>query len=157
MFGLKYCKATLQQQFRHAIHTGTESANTKIRVATILSRLPLVTPPESEFNSQYYAHVQATTSYIPIQTDFYFKKGSLALRRYLSKTDPALLTDEERREMEIEETVEKAARNTKTTDIKSLERELYNRLYLIVKNEQGWCLPGGDVAESELLHQVILI
>ncbi|KAI9278623.1 39S mitochondrial ribosomal protein L46-domain-containing protein [Phascolomyces articulosus] len=159
--------------------------NNRILASVIVSRAPQITRDSTPFEKAYFDYKEklerqnATT----FPTEFYFKKGSLAEKRWkeeeqarrdamvdphTSLTDATTKTQER---LEKDDTsgaaaaiamnkVEKASRMTKadtTNDIKSLDRQLQRTLYLVVHKPEDtqhpWQFPQGPMDSAEYLHE----
>jgi large subunit ribosomal protein L46 len=118
----------------------------------------------TEFEAAYFQHRQnqASASTPPFPIEFYFKKGS-ETERIWQRRERGELSDEEWKQMREQvdgKRIELADRETsldKATDRQSLERQLKDTLYLVVKrnrNKYQWQFPQGAVESEELLHQV---
>jgi large subunit ribosomal protein L46 len=155
------------------------SSNYRIVSGVVLSRTPQITRDSTPFEKAYfdYSEKLERQAAAPLASDFYFKKGSLAERRWKedeearkkAMADPQLsLTDAVKEAQSIqqdEESVtplsnkfETGSRETeadKKNDIKSLDRALQRTLYLIVKkprDQHAWQFPQGAVEDGEYLH-----
>lgn len=158
--------------------------NNRILASVILSRTPQITRDATRFEQAYFDYreklerQEATGT----PTEFYFKKGSVAERRWkheeqarqeAMKDTSASLTDavtasqiswEKANEgLAAVNKIEKLDRTTEADnkdDRKSLDRSLKNTLYLVVKKSgdsvNPWQFPQGPVDSSEYLHEVIL-
>ncbi|KAL0094959.1 39S mitochondrial ribosomal protein L46-domain-containing protein [Phycomyces blakesleeanus] len=154
--------------------------NSRILASVILSRPPQITRDSTGFEKAYFDYKEKLerqdASTFP--TEFYFKKGSIAERRWKEEEAERLraMDDTSRslseaiataqQKLSADETmsatitkIEKAPRETeadKTNDIKSLDRALQRTLYLIVRPKQGkqpWIFPEGAVDSTEYLHE----
>lgn len=175
--------------FKHAIiKRGLASAavnpliikNNRIQASVILSRAPQITRDATPFEKAYFDYREKLERQetMTTPTDFYFKKGSVAERRWKHEEqarqqamkDPSTsLSDavqasqttwEQENEGLIAATkVEKLDRTTeadKKNDSKSLDRALKQTLYLVVKQsgEGAWQFPQGPIDSTEYLHEV---
>lgn len=159
--------------------------NNRILASVILSRTPQITRDATPFEEAYFDYreklerQEATGT----PTDFYFKKGSVAERRWkheelsrqeaMKNTTTSLTDAVEESQVTWQKAneglaaitkAEKADRLTeadKKDDKKSLDRSLKQTLYLVVKkagdNVNPWQFPQGPVDSSEYLHEVTLI
>ncbi|KAI7902426.1 39S mitochondrial ribosomal protein L46-domain-containing protein [Cokeromyces recurvatus] len=155
--------------------------NSRIQASVILSRTPQITRDATPFEKAYFDYreklerQESTTT----PTEFYFKKGSVAERRWKNDeearekvmNDPTKSMTEAVEESRIKwesenenlvaaNKVEKLGRVTKAdleNDTKSLDRALQRTLYLVVKNTNDplnpWQFPQGPVDTSEYLHE----
>ncbi|KAI8991454.1 39S mitochondrial ribosomal protein L46-domain-containing protein [Mycotypha africana] len=153
--------------------------NHRIQASVILCRAPQILRDATPFEKAYFDYtekIQRQES-LTTPTDFYFKKGSVAERRWKSEeearqqamTKDTSLTEavEEARSVWEKENESLANATTKITvtdrstkadaenDIKSLDRSLQRTLYLVVRNNKNglWQFPEGPVDGSELLHE----
>ncbi|KAG1449188.1 hypothetical protein G6F46_011008 [Rhizopus delemar] len=153
--------------------------NSRIQASVILSRAPQITRDATPFEKAYFDYREklerqeaATTP-----TDFYFKKGSVAERRWKHEEqarqnamkDPTTSLSEalqasqvswekENEGLTVSTKLEKLERSTKADakdDKKSLDRALKQTLYLVVKQsgENPWQFPQGPIDATEYLHE----
>ncbi|KAI8346901.1 39S mitochondrial ribosomal protein L46-domain-containing protein [Choanephora cucurbitarum] len=154
--------------------------NARIQASIILSRAPQITRDATPFEKAYFDYrekferQEATAT----PTEFYFKKGSVAERRWKNEEEARQkamtntaenLTDsvkesqatweKENESLVATNKVEKLSRETEAdrkNDTKSLDRSLQKTLYLVVKkNDEAnpWQFPQGPVDSSEYLHE----
>jgi large subunit ribosomal protein L46 len=153
--------------------------NSTIQASVILSRQPILTRNTTAFEQAYFDYREKLERQeaIGTPTEFYFKKGSVAERRWKNEEQARLsamtdanvsLTDAVQQsqatwEKENESLVtsatkiEKLDRSTKAdkeNNVKSLDRALQRTLYLVVKNGEAWQFPESPVENSEYLHEV---
>lgn len=147
-----------------------------LRVGVLLSRIPIVTPEPVPFMRAYYRYMSELEKRLmwTFNSSFYFKKGSLAERRFLDQQKaplshdenaifpdgaPDLLHNRDRRfKQEIRlapDAQEKVREQPRVTaadtrkDLKSLERKLDQTLYLLINTPgKGWQIPSFDVADQ---------
>ncbi|KAJ8661211.1 hypothetical protein O0I10_002960 [Lichtheimia ornata] len=151
--------------------------NNRILASVILSRAPQITRDSTSFEKAYFDYReklerQQATSF---PTEFYFKKGSLAERRWKEEeearraamTDPTTSLSDAVANVEHEmddaaanlNKVVKSSRITKAdqeNNTKSLDRALQRTLYLVVHkpgSEQPWQFPQGQIDSTEYLHE----
>ncbi|ORX46544.1 hypothetical protein DM01DRAFT_1327704 [Hesseltinella vesiculosa] len=161
---------SLQQQ------TPLKIKNSRIAASVILTRAPQITRDATPFEMAYFDYKEkqerAAASVFP--QEFYFKKGTLAERRWKEQVearnaamnDPSLsLTDavDQTRASEDADGAAAAAapvvqadritKADKENDIKKLDRALQQNLYLIVKQQNKWQFPQTDMQASEYLHE----
>lgn len=155
--------SSISGQTRRRAFAFEPARNVRIKVATLLTRLPSIVPPAPPLETLYQEYQRESQSYIPLLTEFYFKKGSVAERRWLSKQGESgvVLDAEEEEARRLEEEVQKADVVTRADleqDRRSLQRLLYRRLYLVLQNRDGghWEFPGGSLEKPQLLHEVLL-
>lgn len=154
--------------------------NNRILASVILSRAPQITRDSTSFEKAYFDYReklerQQATSF---PTEFYFKKGSLAERRWKEEeearraamTDPTTSLSDAVANVEHEmddaaanlNKVVKSSRITKAdqeNNTKSLDRALQRTLYLVVHkpgSEQPWQFPQGQIDSTEYLHEVMI-
>lgn len=155
------------------------SSNFRIVSGIVLSRTPQITRDSTPFEKAYfdYSEKLERQSATPLAADFYFKKGSLAERRWKedeaarmkAMADPKLSLTKAVRENQVKlddedavtsqmnkfETGSRVTEADQKNDIKSLDRALQRTLYLIVKkprDQHAWQFPQGSVEEGEYLH-----
>lgn len=150
----------------------------RILASVILSRSPQITRDATPFERAYFDYKEKLerqqASRFP--TEFYFKKGSLAERRWKeeeaarqaamndpnqSLTEAVLKTQASfQDETSARSNLVQASRVTdadKNNDLKSLDRALQRTLYLVVRQSEGgdrWIFPQGQLESSEYLHEV---
>ncbi|KAI7889520.1 39S mitochondrial ribosomal protein L46-domain-containing protein [Mucor mucedo] len=155
--------------------------NNRILASVILSRTPQITRDATPFEEAYFDYREKLerqeASGTP--TDFYFKKGSVAERRWkheelarqesMKNTTTSLTDAVEDSQVTWQKAneglaaitkAEKLDRSTeadKKDDKKSLDRSLKQTLYLVVKKDgdslNPWQFPQGPVDTSEYLHE----
>ncbi|KAI9316382.1 39S mitochondrial ribosomal protein L46-domain-containing protein [Dichotomocladium elegans] len=148
--------------------------NNSINASVILSRAPQITRDSTPFERAYFdyreklerQHAQS------FPTEFYFKKGSLAERRWKEEeaarqaamsTESSLTAAATDVKHELEDVglnkIAKTSRITKADEeknIKSLDRALQRTLYLVVHKPDAspaWQFPQGQIDSSEYLHE----
>ncbi|KAI8579059.1 hypothetical protein K450DRAFT_243658 [Umbelopsis ramanniana AG] len=172
--------AHLSRSFATSIQARAPLVSSNYRIASgiVLSRTPQITRDSTPFEKAYfdYSEKLERQSAIPLPADFYFKKGSLAERRWKedeaarmkAMADPKLSLSEAVKETQVKqedadvttqmnkfETGSRLSEADKKNDIKSLNRALQRTLYLIVKkprDQHAWQFPQGAVEEGEYLH-----
>lgn len=151
-----------------------------IQASVILSRQPVITRDATPFEQAYFDYREKfeRQEAVATPTDFYFKKGSVAERRWKNEeqarldamTNPnvslsdAVQQSQATWEKENESLVtatkaEKLDRVTKAdqdNNVKSLDRALQRTLYLVVKKGEAnpWQFPESPVENQEYLHEV---
>ncbi|KAG5439927.1 hypothetical protein PCANB_000209 [Pneumocystis canis] len=136
----------------------------RILAATVLLRSPIITAEQTPFEKAYYAYQRQLSERLaaPFPVDFYFKKGSLAEKKWLENEmnrtkmnssfddiDPKI------REKKTRIALPRETEADRKGDLHSLERKLDKTLYLLVKkprNEHCWQFPQGAVMENDVLH-----
>nr|ODN86497.1 hypothetical protein L203_04199 [Cryptococcus depauperatus CBS 7841] len=141
----------------------------------ILSRPPLITPTQTKLESTYYSHSRAIAHALstPLPKEFYFKSGSLPLRRHLVKEyeytteiygkklarkapDVGDIPQETEYELFERDHWEKA--DVKRGD-KSLERKPEEEIYCVVvkgkENDGEWGFPDVQVGRLEGLSDAV--
>lgn len=155
--------------------------NARIQASVILSRTPQITRDATPFEQAYFDYReklerQESTA---TPTEFYFKKGSVAERRWkheeqaraeAMKDNASSLTqavqqsqatwEKENEGLATTTKADKAERTTKAdaeNNKQSLDRCLQRTLYLVVKKSgsEPWQFPESAVDTSEYLHEVI--
>lgn len=154
--------------------------NTRIQASVILSRTPQIVRDATPFEQAYFDYreklerQEATAT----PTEFYFKKGSVAERRWKheeqarseamkdNSTSLANAVKESQATWEKEneglvnvaktETLERTTKADVENNKKSLDRCLQRTLYLVVKKSgnEPWQFPESAVDTSEYLHEV---
>lgn len=156
--------------------------NNRILASVILSRTPQITRDATPFEEAYFDYReklerQESTG---TPTEFYFKKGSVAERRWkheeaarqeAMKDVSASLTEavqesqvtwqkanESLAAVAKAEKLDRSTEADKKDDKKSLDRSLKQTLYLVVKKASDsanpWQFPQGPVDTTEYLHEV---
>lgn len=153
----------------------------RVVAGVVLTRSPQIIRDPTPFERAYFAYQQKLdrASALSFPAEFYFKKGSVAERRWRAQEaarneamqspqsleDAALeastrgITPEEQAQMQENEIV-RMTRETEADrkgDRRSLDRALQRSLYLIVKKpreEHAWQFPQGGIEQGELLHEV---
>lgn len=155
--------------------------NSTIQASVILSRQPVITRDATPFEQAYFDYREKLERQeaVGTPTEFYFKKGSVAERRWKNEEQARhqAMTDANNSLTEaVQEAqatwekeneslagagnkVEKLGRWTKAdeaNDTKSLDRALQRTLYLVVKKEgdNPWQFPESPVENQEYLHEV---
>ncbi|KAG0165843.1 54S ribosomal protein L17 mitochondrial [Apophysomyces sp. BC1034] len=153
----------------------------RICASVILSRAPQITRDSTAFEQAYFDYKEKLDrqSAAAFPTDFYFKKGSVAERRW--KEEEAArqaamkdfskslteVTAETHERLKGDKTiattmnvVEKASRETEADqkkDVKSLDRSLQRTLYLVLHKpndaQNPWQFPQGQLESNEYLHE----
>ncbi|WVR05807.1 hypothetical protein IAU60_002832 [Kwoniella sp. DSM 27419] len=153
----------------------TSSSSTPPLVASLLlSRAPLLTPTPTALEESYYAHSRAVSHALssPLPLEFYFKSGSLPLRRHLrseheyaeSIYGPRLAGSEpdvgdippETEYQVLARDHWQNAEGEKAKGEKSLERFPEEEVYCLVKGGEGkWTFPNTQVGRLEGLDEAI--
>ncbi|KAI7864241.1 39S mitochondrial ribosomal protein L46-domain-containing protein [Spinellus fusiger] len=153
--------------------------NSRVMVSVILSRPPQITRDSTSFEKAYFDYKEklergASTTF---PTEFYFKKGSIAERRWKEEEaerikampdtsrslSDALVSAQQTlaKDETMSGTISKVntlPRDTeadKVDDKKSLDRALQRTLYLVVRTGEtpAWVFPEGQVDTTEYLHE----
>jgi large subunit ribosomal protein L46 len=123
-----------------------------IYVGILLKRKPMLTKELTEFELNYlqYRDFQKQDDAKPFRHEFYFKKGTLAEKRWLEaqEQNPGMVVQPAETEF-----IDWKPTTIETEDTKSLDRKLRDNLYLFVKTSNGWELPSGPIFDNELLHE----
>ncbi|WWD18045.1 hypothetical protein CI109_102492 [Kwoniella shandongensis] len=142
----------------------------------LLSRPPLITPTPTPFESAYYSHSQSVQHALssPLPLEFYFKSGSLPLRRHLlsdheysskiygpriAGSAPDVGGDippETEYEILSRDHFENSDAETKRGE-KSLERYPEEEVFCLVQQEQNkkWTFPQTQVERLEALDEAV--
>ncbi|KAI8336149.1 39S mitochondrial ribosomal protein L46-domain-containing protein [Chlamydoabsidia padenii] len=147
---------TLQQQQPLVIK------NSRIAASVILTRGPQIIRDATPFEQAYFDYqekLERQQSAVFPQ-DFYFKKGSVAERRWkedvqardTAMKDPSVSLSQSVK-ADTETTNERITQADKENDIKKLDRALQRHLYLIVKQHNQWQFPQTDLHTNEYLHE----
>lgn len=154
--------------------------NSHIQASVVLSRAPQITRDATPFEKAYFDYREKLERQesLTTPTDFYFKKGSVAERRWkheeearqeamksdqsLNKAlqDSQVSWEKENEGLSVSTKFEKLERYTEADrkdDKKSLDRALQKTLYLVVKPssvENIWQFPQGPLDTTEYLHEV---
>ncbi|GFZ43199.1 hypothetical protein JCM24511_00918 [Saitozyma sp. JCM 24511] len=160
---------------RHASSSSSSSSSSsvgpQVTASLLLSRPPLLTPSAHPLEAAYYAHSASVRSALsnPAPTQFYFKPGSLPLRRFqrsqhqheLETFGPRLAgsapdvgdvpgeapVDEVARDHWVKEDSERGE--------KSLERWPEEEVYCLVKDGKRWSFPSTTVEKGEGLDEAV--
>lgn len=153
----------------------SSTAPPSLTASLLLSRPPLLTPTPTPFETAYYSHSRSIAHALssPLPLDFYFKTGSLPLRRHLvaehafvSETygkklsgkapDVGDIPPETEYEIIERDRWEKA--DAKRGE-KSLERKPEEEVYCLVlkgKDKEGkWAFPDVQVGKLEALDEAV--
>ncbi|ORZ07578.1 39S mitochondrial ribosomal protein L46-domain-containing protein [Absidia repens] len=168
------CRTAQQQQQQPLM-----IKNSRIAASVILTRAPQITRSATPFEQAYFDYKEKnerqTSAVFP--QDFYFKKGSVAERRWkedvqardAAMKDPSVsLTQAIQQQQQQQDTtttttttitgtpiqiLDRTTQADKDNDIKKLDRALQHNLYLIVKQHQQWQFPQTDLQANEYLHE----
>ncbi|RSH92615.1 54S ribosomal protein L17 mitochondrial [Saitozyma podzolica] len=157
---------------RHASSSSSSSSSSagpQVTASLLLSRPPLLTPSAHPLESAYYAHSSSVRSALsnPAPTQFYFKPGSLPLRRFqrsqhqheLETFGPRLAgSAPDVGDVPGEAPVEEVARDHWVKEDsergeKSLERWPEEEVYCLVKDGKRWSFPSTTVEKGEGLDE----
>ncbi|KAG4305688.1 hypothetical protein PORY_000598 [Pneumocystis oryctolagi] len=142
----------------------------RLFAATVLARAPLVVRVQTPFEKAYYAYQQQLQARLaaPFPAEFYFKKGSLAEKKWLLAMQ-AVQAEQSGRAGRAGQPVQavgaaQAAAGEHSEPVlltgesngehseRSLERQLDQTLYLLVKRGDGehcWQFPQGRVEDDD--------
>ena len=146
-----------------------ESFLPNLRAAVLLSRPPLITRSPGLFESTYYDHTLALRSALsnPTPEGFYFKPGSLPLRRFQKQQfeyESTIFGSLAGAAPEVDdipvEKIDLPTRNRwETQDLhrgeQSLNRLPEDELYLVVKQGSKWEFPSTEVERREGLDEAV--
>ncbi|KAI9280702.1 39S mitochondrial ribosomal protein L46-domain-containing protein [Sporodiniella umbellata] len=127
--------------------------NQRIQASVVLSRAPQITRDATDFEKAYFDYrekferEQSSTT----PSDFYFKKGSVAERRW--KHDEKARQEAMKQDESLTESLKKANVTDKTNNQKKLDRALQKTLYLVIKSADQWQFPQGPLDTTEYLHE----
>lgn len=136
----------------------------RVLAATVLLRSPIVTEEQTPFEKAYYAYQRQLSERLaaPFPVDFYFKKGSLAEKKWIenemNRAKMSSFSDDIDPEIRKEKSRLALPRETEADrkkDLRSLERKLDKTLYLLVKKpreDHCWQFPQGVVKDDDVLH-----
>ncbi|GAA5807145.1 hypothetical protein MFLAVUS_000496 [Mucor flavus] len=155
--------------------------NNRILASVILSRTPQITRDATPFEEAYFNYREKLERQEATGTpsEFYFKKGSVAERRWKHEEsarqeamkDISHSLSDAVQESQVTwqkaneslavvakaEKLDRATEADKTDDKKSLDRSLKQTLYLVIKragdNVNPWQFPQGPVDTTEYLHE----
>jgi hypothetical protein len=148
--------------------------NSRIAASVILTRGPQITRDATPFEQAYFDYQEKLDRHdsAVFPQDFYFKKGSVAERRWkedVQSRDAAMKDPSVSLSAAIQrDSTTPASTPTATTpvqladritqadkdnDIKKLDRALQRHLYLIVKQHNQWQFPQTDLQANEYLHE----
>ncbi|ORX96254.1 hypothetical protein K493DRAFT_314588 [Basidiobolus meristosporus CBS 931.73] len=139
----------------------------QVAAGVLVARTPVILRDPTSFETAYFKHQESSErdQAAPFPVEFYFKKGSIAEKRWLAEhSGKGAATKDPNGKGALEETgvnaqFTPAPRETTADlrkDVHSLDRALQRTLYLIVKKagqERAWQFPEGLVEKNELLHE----
>ncbi|KAK9702609.1 hypothetical protein K7432_011170 [Basidiobolus ranarum] len=139
----------------------------QVAAGVVVTRTPVILRDPTSFEQAYFKHQQISEreQSAPFPVEFYFKKGSIAEKRWLAEHSGKGSANKDSKLKEAFEETDVNAQFTpapRTTtadlrkDVQSLDRALQRTLYLIVKKtgqERAWQFPEGPIDKSELLHE----
>jgi len=158
------------------VNLGPESKPYRLLTSVILTRSPLLTATPTPFESAYYAYQQRIARALanPFPAEFYFKKGSVAERRFAIEDrereiaafgEKARISKRDVEEEKLEEgmrgaeegsrPLERVGEADRTGDVRSLNRMGERSLFLLLKTagKGAWRFPQGEVLTGEPLHK----
>lgn len=163
----------------HSTTTPLVVKNSRIAASVILTRGPQITRDATPFEKAYfdYKEKQERQQASAFPQDFYFKKGSVAERRWKedvqardnvmndgSKSLSEAIQESQQKQQKEEQDTQlnqqpiqinsRITQADKDNDIKKLDRALQRNLYLIVKQKNQWQFPQTDLQNNEYLHEV---
>lgn len=143
----------------------------KIRAALLLSRPPLITPTPAELETTYHAYQGRLRSALsnPVPSNFYFKAGSLPLRRFqranhLAETaafGPRLAGKApDVGDLPVEPPAEVVPRDSwaiadQGRGESSLERHPESEVYCLIQDGGNWTFPSTEVTKGEGLDEAV--
>jgi hypothetical protein len=119
----------------------------RVQVGLVLTRNPLILPKMDEFSQAYLDYKEQLETQRPFVESFYFKKGSVLE----TKWKQAQLLGKLAQPMEPK--LQEFKPPQFDTDLKSLNRQLDKRLYLVTKDKE-WALPSFELKDNEFLADV---
>ena len=130
-------------------------------VGVLLKRNPVILRELTPFEQAYmiYRSDREQMESRPFDHTFYFKKGSLAEKKWL-EAQQTIEDEASGLKQPAEEELEKlqvASRSTEadaTSNTDTLDRSLDRTLYFVVEKNGRWIFPQAPVASDELLHLV---
>lgn len=130
----------------------------RLRVGVLMTRKPLQITPLGGFELSYLQYRQNLDEgqQRTFNPDFYYKRGSLNLKRFTDaqKENKGFLS--QLAESELLEWIEQCKEtetNSKDDNLQSLDRKPMEWLYLLLKIQDTWTLPNGLV-ETKSLREV---
>ncbi|KAG9088859.1 54S ribosomal protein L17 mitochondrial [Ceratobasidium sp. UAMH 11750] len=144
-----------------------------IITSVLLNRSPILTTPPTPFEQAYHDYQARIARALsnPFPHEFYFKKGAIAERQFLTEestrekeafgqgfgeTQLADLGEEDKTgaigQTEDVSALPREHESDRTGDVKNLNRKGDRNLYLLVKAVEGWRLPQGPAERGETLH-----
>lgn len=169
---IKALHALLTAALVRGFSTSSSVAGAPVLSASLLlSRNPLLTPTLHPFEKAYYERnfkIRHALSN-PVPTDFYFKSGSLPLRRYQGSehelerqwygdkiAGPAPKIGDVPPEPAHDDVPrDHWAKQDEARGEKSLERRPEEELYLLVQSKGKWSFPGLEMKRSETLDDAV--
>ncbi|KAI9635085.1 uncharacterized protein MKK02DRAFT_43765 [Dioszegia hungarica] len=160
-------RTAFQSQSRSSSSTSTPP----LRAALLLSRPPLLTPTPTPLESTYHAYNARLRSALsnPVPTSFYFKPGSLPLRRFqrsqhasdveafgprLAGKEPDVGDLPAELEVEVMERDHWVKADSERGE-RSLERMPEDEVYCLVQREGRWEFPRTEVKKGEALDEAV--
>ncbi|GMK55549.1 hypothetical protein CspeluHIS016_0206050 [Cutaneotrichosporon spelunceum] len=159
---------------RQVLSRGLATATTKpppITASVLLSRHALLTPTPKPFAKAYYDYQSKLRHALsnPVPTDFYFKPGSLALRRFLESEHAVeekyygakvAGPKPELGEVQPEPPIEEKSRDhwekeDEARGDRSLERFPEEEVFCLVQSKGKWTFPGTSLQPGEGLDEAV--
>lgn len=157
--------------------SGPSSNSTRIITSVLLNRSPILTATPTPFEQAYHNYQARIARALsnPFPREFYFKKGAIAERQFLTEESARekeafgddfgenQLADlgEEDKTGAVGQTEDVTAlprehQSDRVGDVKNLNRKGDRNLYLLVKAGEGWRLPQGPAESGATLHMAAL-
>lgn len=140
--------------------------NSRIAASVILTRGPQIIRDATPFEQAYfdYKEKMERQDAAVFPQDFYFKKGSVAERKWKEdvlardaamKNTSMSLTEAVQHRLDDTTAMQRTTKADTTNDTKKLDRALQRNLYLIVNQQNQWQFPQTDLHTNEYLHEVM--
>jgi hypothetical protein len=140
--------------------------NSRIAASVILTRGPQITRDATPFEQAYFDYKEKLERHdaAVFPQDFYFKKGSVAERKWkedvlardtaMKDASKSLTEAVQQQRLDDTTTTQRTTQADTTNDTKKLDRALQRNLYLIVNQQNQWRFPQTDLHTNEYLHEV---
>ncbi|KAG8709237.1 54S ribosomal protein L17 mitochondrial [Ceratobasidium sp. 395] len=158
------------------ISLDSATTSSPITAAVLLNRSPILTTSPTPFEEAYHNYQARIARALsnPFPREFYFKRGAIAERQFLTEEstrekeafgegfgETQLADLEEEKTGAIGQTEDVAAlsrehESDRKGDVKNLNRKGDRNLYLLVKATEGWRLPQGPAERGATLHTTAL-
>ncbi|QRV75423.1 39S mitochondrial ribosomal protein L46 [Ceratobasidium sp. AG-Ba] len=157
--------------------SSSSSSPAQIITSVLLNRSPILTTLPTPFEQAYHNYQARIARALsnPFPREFYFKKGAIAERQFLTEesarekeafgegfgeTQLADLEEEDKTgaigQSEDVAALPREHQSDRTGDVKNLNRRGDRNLYLLVKADEGWRLPQGPAEPGATLHTTAL-